>query len=433
MTQNMKRKSEESSQIPVATKKKKLNKNGNKSSRPTIKASNSKNEFVPQTPEIKVLVDATKNLSDNKSAIKKNRKGVRTLEIRKNNKTVSSEKQTHSGKKWKKLNKLKRRKMKMKEKKSSPEIKQIEKDVKRVQIPKEISNNWKILHKTLLKDKIPTKAKGKPGAKKRIIGSDLAKTKQITENKIRKENAGEIVKAKEAEEPDIWFDGVDEMLLDIEARKAKRLQDAANPKYQDTASQLIKTGSFEGLTKIVAMDCEMVGVGVNGSESMVARVSIVNKYGQCLYDKYVKPMEPVIDYRTFVSGITPENIADGEDFFTVQKEVSQILKGRILVGHALSNDLKVLYLQHDKKNIRDTSKYKGYRSLFGFRTPSLKKLTKEVIGVSIQEGEHNSVTDAQAAMRLYTMYRKQWEKDIKLQRKRKHFKKKLLEKAEEKK
>lgn len=31
----------------------------------------------------------------------------------------------------------------------------------------------------------------------------------------------------------------------------------------------------------------------------------------------------------------------GEEFKTVQKEVAEILKGRILVGHALQNDLKV--------------------------------------------------------------------------------------------
>lgn len=31
----------------------------------------------------------------------------------------------------------------------------------------------------------------------------------------------------------------------------------------------------------------------------------------------------------------------GEDFKVVQKEVSEILKGRILVGHAVHNDLKV--------------------------------------------------------------------------------------------
>lgn len=32
----------------------------------------------------------------------------------------------------------------------------------------------------------------------------------------------------------------------------------------------------------------------------------------------------------------------GEEFEVVQKEVAEMLKGRILVGHALHNDLKVL-------------------------------------------------------------------------------------------
>uniref|UniRef100_A0A8C6ZWY1 Exonuclease domain-containing protein n=1 Tax=Nothoprocta perdicaria TaxID=30464 RepID=A0A8C6ZWY1_NOTPE len=57
------------------------------------------------------------------------------------------------------------------------------------------------------------------------------------------------------------------------------------------------------LTKAVAMDCEMVGVGPKGEDSIVARVSIVNQFGKCVYDKYVKPTEEVTDYRTAVSGI----------------------------------------------------------------------------------------------------------------------------------
>lgn len=40
----------------------------------------------------------------------------------------------------------------------------------------------------------------------------------------------------------------------------------------------------------------------------------------------------------------------GEDFKTVQKEVADILNGRILVGHALHNDLKVTKLQTLKIN-----------------------------------------------------------------------------------
>ncbi len=55
----------------------------------------------------------------------------------------------------------------------------------------------------------------------------------------------------------------------------------------------------------------MVGIGEMGLENMVARVSIVNQLGQCLYDKYVKPKEPVVDYRTSISGITEEHLQNG--------------------------------------------------------------------------------------------------------------------------
>lgn len=60
------------------------------------------------------------------------------------------------------------------------------------------------------------------------------------------------------------------------------------------------------------MDCEMVGVGFNAKESMLARVSLVNQYGHELYDKFVKPMEKVENYRTSVSGVRPSDLKQGK-------------------------------------------------------------------------------------------------------------------------
>lgn len=79
---------------------------------------------------------------------------------------------------------------------------------------------------------------------------------------------------------------------------------------------------------------------------MVARVSIVNQLGQCLYDKYVLPNEPIVDYRTAVSGITAELLENAVPLNVVQKEVSDIIENRILVGHAIHNDLQV---SHNKR------------------------------------------------------------------------------------
>lgn len=70
---------------------------------------------------------------------------------------------------------------------------------------------------------------------------------------------------------------------------------------------------FHRLTRTVAIDCEMVGVGTDGEESIVARVSIVNQFGKCIYDKYVRPTERVTDYRTEFSGIRPGNIKNGKN------------------------------------------------------------------------------------------------------------------------
>lgn len=181
-----------------------------------------------------------------------------------------------------------------------------------------------------------------------------------------------------------------------------------------TDKHLVKKTSFDGLTKVVALDCEMVGTGYNGKDSMLARVSLVNYFGHCIYDKYVKPTEKVTDFRTSVSGIRQRDLKDGADFTTVQQEVFNIIKGRILVGHGIRHDLKALYLSHPRSKMRDTSSY--FKKYCDGQTPSLKRLAIQMLGVEIQSGEHDSVTDAQAVMRLYTMYKNKWEKDIK------HFK-----------
>lgn len=159
----------------------------------------------------------------------------------------------------------------------------------------------------------------------------------------------------------------------------------------------------------------MVGIG-DGTESMLARVSIVNRHGECIYDKYVKPREKVLDYRTAVSGIRPQDLRNGEDFETVQREVAEILKGKILIGHALKHDTDVLFLSHPKRLIRDTSRWKQFRKVSKGNTPSLKKLAAELLGTNIQSGEHNSVEDARTAMQLYVLFKNQWETDIRTKR-----------------
>lgn len=154
------------------------------------------------------------------------------------------------------------------------------------------------------------------------------------------------------------------------------------------------------------MDCEFLGVGPNGNKHALGRCLIVNYYGEVIYDEYVRPKERVTDWRTWVSGVTPSHMYRAKGFDIVKQEVSDLLRNRILVGHAINNDLKVLGISIPKQFIRDTAFLTEYRSHAGGKPPSLKKLAKIYFNIEIQHGSHSSVEDAQMAMLLFRIRKK---------------------------
>uniref|UniRef100_A0A8C4TMK5 Apoptosis-enhancing nuclease-like n=1 Tax=Erpetoichthys calabaricus TaxID=27687 RepID=A0A8C4TMK5_ERPCA len=172
-------------------------------------------------------------------------------------------------------------------------------------------------------------------------------------------------------------------------------------------------------SKLVAVDCEMVGTGPRGCCSELARCSIVSYNGTVLYDKYIKPKQPVVDYRTPWSGIWSHHLQNAIPFNEAKNEVLQILMGKVVVGHALHNDFRVLGYFHPTHLIRDTSKQKILLLKAGFpakQSVSLRKLAKELLHQNIQCGSngHCSVQDARAAMELYKLVEAQWEADVQL-------------------
>jgi RNA exonuclease 4 len=173
-------------------------------------------------------------------------------------------------------------------------------------------------------------------------------------------------------------------------------------------------GSTAGVTTVLAIDCEMVGVGPNGDRSALARVCVVNNFGNVLLDTYVKPKEKIVDYRTKYSGIRPEHLVDAMSWEDAQKKVAELVQAKVLVGHAISNDLAVLLLSHPKKLIRDTSRYPPlmFTKRGKKRAQALRVLAERELGLKIQEGEHNPVDDARAALYLYHKHRKDWEAAI---------------------
>jgi RNA exonuclease 4 len=87
---------------------------------------------------------------------------------------------------------------------------------------------------------------------------------------------------------------------------------ANTPEVDASLGLAPEAGSKTEVGKYIAMDCEMVGVGEGDHEnSALARVSIVNFHGHCVLDCFVKPKEKVTDWRTWVSGVSPKDMANG--------------------------------------------------------------------------------------------------------------------------
>jgi RNA exonuclease 4 len=177
----------------------------------------------------------------------------------------------------------------------------------------------------------------------------------------------------------------------------------------------------------IAMDCEMVGT-ISG-ESIAARVVLIDWRGRVVLDTYMKPDVEIADYRTFVSGITEENVKNAPSFAEVVKQVQEILHDKILVGHGVDNDLRALGISHPWLMTRDTAYYQPFMRQFDTNTHhrndsgvdettepvwgprKLKDLAKEKLQREIQVAgvSHCPVEDAAAALDLYKSHRPRWE------------------------
>lgn len=150
-------------------------------------------------------------------------------------------------------------------------------------------------------------------------------------------------------------------------------------------------------------------------QSMVAEVALVDWNGEVVYHAYVQPTGPVVDYREAITGITPEMLSEeggALPFTEVQAAVIQHLHNKILVGHALENDLKALKLQFPREYIRNTAHHSFFQTLNrrGQLQPQrLAKVYETYVGnTPIQIGSHGAVEDARASMRVYRYRHKNW-------------------------
>lgn len=177
-----------------------------------------------------------------------------------------------------------------------------------------------------------------------------------------------------------------------------------NEGFNAPLSSFVKTKHVKAPNKnkgygVYALDCEMSFTN-RGLE--LTKVSVINTDGKLVYDTYVLPESPIVDYNTRFSGITAKHLSgkNVKSLRDVQNDLMGFINAdTILVGHALENDLRALKIIHHK--VVDTSVL--YPNARGYpHKHSLKMLSHRYLDLDIQTGSngHNAHEDAWAALQL---------------------------------
>lgn len=149
---------------------------------------------------------------------------------------------------------------------------------------------------------------------------------------------------------------------------------------------------------IYALDCEMCYT-THGLD--LTRVTVINSECKVVYETFIRPLHPIIDYNTRYSGITEEHLYGvTTTLLDVQATLLTMFNSKtILIGHSLESDCKVLKLIHD--TVIDTSVLFPHKMGPPYKR-ALRNLSSEYLKKIIQNSVdgHDSAEDAIVCMEL---------------------------------
>lgn len=197
------------------------------------------------------------------------------------------------------------------------------------------------------------------------------------------------------------------------------LDDVSVPKGINAADYIATPPPSSRITRrVVALDCEMVGILYGKAEDRIERSELAQLCvidvltGEILVDKLVRPNERVFNWRTRYSGVSyPAILAANQEGRLLRgwraaraELLSYIDSDTILVGHDMTNDLHSLRLAHSR--VIDTT-LQTAEAVWGDvdrpgRIWGLKDLAKTLLGLDIQVGKrgHDCVEDTLATREL---------------------------------
>lgn len=149
---------------------------------------------------------------------------------------------------------------------------------------------------------------------------------------------------------------------------------------------------FDNHPEAIAMDCEMVGGGSDGSLDLCARVCLTDEDEKILFHTYVRPQLPITNYRYVydfsslvclksletvcsdsdavyryeITGLTEDHLTNAMPLKDVHDKILEILyngesigrsrldggKAKLLVGHDLDHDLDCMAMYYPQHLLR---------------------------------------------------------------------------------
>lgn len=94
-------------------------------------------------------------------------------------------------------------------------------------------------------------------------------------------------------------------------------------------------------TKILSFKSERV---LTNKGERIARISIVNFYGNIVFDTLIKPWSKVVDYREAITGIKSADLKFAPSYPKVALILKKILDEKVVIGHSLSDDFNHMHL-----------------------------------------------------------------------------------------
>lgn len=151
--------------------------------------------------------------------------------------------------------------------------------------------------------------------------------------------------------------------------------------------------------RFYVLDTETTGLG---RQDEIVQIGIVDKKGEMVMDKLIKPTIPIPPGASKVHGIYDRHVEDAPNFKDIYTELSKLLAGQTVIAYNMTFDRRMMRQSGDKYALpeirmnwdcamRQYARYKGRKTSLG------RAVIQE--GLQVKDA-HNALGDARMTLAL---------------------------------